>query len=149
MLCERDLTIDQYSHVVECDWTSGSFMLARRVALESAAFLDERFFIYSEGPDLCLRTKRAGWKVCHVPKMTIVHHAGRASDCRCRGAPLRQSGWFAATVSLSFPDLRDDLGKWNCLRASAASGKYGGFFASTFGCSPKRNLQPRCSSTGL
>ena len=63
--------------VIECDWTSGSFMLARREALESAGFMDERFFIYSEEPDLCLRMKRAGWKVCHLPAMTIVHHAGK------------------------------------------------------------------------
>jgi len=77
MLCERDLNIERYDQVVECDWTSGSFMLARREALESAGFLDERFFIYSEEPDLCLRMKRAGWKVCHVPEMTIVHYAGK------------------------------------------------------------------------
>jgi GT2 family glycosyltransferase len=77
MLCERDLDLEKYGQVVECDWTSGSFMLARREALESAGFLDERFFIYSEEPDLCLRMKRAGWRVCHVPKMTIMHYAGK------------------------------------------------------------------------
>ena len=60
-----------------CDWTSGSFMLARREALLSAGLLDERFFIYSEEPDLCLRIKRAGWEVRHLPQMTIVHHAGK------------------------------------------------------------------------
>jgi len=78
MLCERDLDLDRYTEVIECDWTSGSFMLARREALDSAGFMDERFFIYSEEPDLCLRMKRAGWKVCHLPTMTIVHHAGKA-----------------------------------------------------------------------
>lgn len=78
MLRERDLELDRYRQVVECDWTSGSFMFARREALQSAGFLDERFFIYSEEPDLCLRMKRAGWRVCHVPEMTIVHHAGKA-----------------------------------------------------------------------
>ena len=60
-----------------CDWTSGSFMLARREALLSAGLLDERFFIYSEEPDLCLRMKRAGWAIRHLPAMTIVHHAGK------------------------------------------------------------------------
>jgi len=77
MLRERELDLERYSRVIECDWTSGSFMLARREALESAGFLDERFFIYSEEPDLCLRIKRAGWKVYHLPAMTIVHHAGK------------------------------------------------------------------------
>ena len=43
----------------------------------SAGLLDERFFIYSEEPDLCLRMKRAGWAIRHLPAMTIVHHAGK------------------------------------------------------------------------
>ena len=36
-------------------------MFARREALESAGYFDERFFIYSEETDLCLRIKSAGW----------------------------------------------------------------------------------------
>lgn len=72
---ERLLDMAAYSREQECDWTSGSFMLARREALQSAGFLDERFFIYSEEPDLCLRIKRAGWKVLHLPSMAIIHHA--------------------------------------------------------------------------
>ena len=30
--------------------------------------MDERFFIYCEEPDLCLRIKRAGWEVQHLPR---------------------------------------------------------------------------------
>ena len=52
-------------------------MLAAPEALLSAGLLDERFFIYSEEPDLCLRIKRGGWEVRHLPQMTIVHHAGK------------------------------------------------------------------------
>ena len=52
-------------------------MLARREALLSAGLLDERFFIYSEETDFCLRIKQAGWDVRHLPDMTIVHHAGK------------------------------------------------------------------------
>lgn len=74
---ERELDLDRYTHEVDCDWTSGSFMFARREALLSAGLLDERFFIYSEEPDLCLRMKRHGWSVRHLPTMTIVHHAGK------------------------------------------------------------------------
>ena len=40
--------------------------------------MDERFFIYSEEPDLCLRMQRAGWETRHLPQMTIIHHAGKA-----------------------------------------------------------------------
>jgi GT2 family glycosyltransferase len=74
---ERELRLELYEREITCDWTSGSFMLARREALLSAGLLDERFFIYSEEPDLCLRLKRAGWETRHLPTMTIVHHAGK------------------------------------------------------------------------
>ena len=72
---ERVLDMKVYEREVECDWTSGSFMLARKEALLSAGCMDERFFIYAEEPDLCLRMKRAGWEIRHLPDMTIVHHA--------------------------------------------------------------------------
>ena len=75
---ERVLNMGRYDHEAPCDWTSGSFMLARREALESAGFFDERFFIYSEEPDLCLRIRHAGWEIRHLPQMTIVHHEGKA-----------------------------------------------------------------------
>ncbi len=72
---ERVLDPAVYANESDCDWTSGSFMLVRSEALRSAGLLDERFFIYAEEPDLCLRIKRAGWSVRHVPDMTILHHA--------------------------------------------------------------------------
>jgi hypothetical protein len=74
---ERLLDLSLYDSEAECDWTSGSFMLARREALLSAGLLDERFFIYSEEPDLCLRMTRAGWSIRHLPLMTIIHHAAK------------------------------------------------------------------------
>jgi N-acetylglucosaminyl-diphospho-decaprenol L-rhamnosyltransferase len=77
-LGERELRIERYEEELDCDWTSGSFMLARREALESAGYLDERSFIYSEEPDLCLRMKKAGWEIRHLPTMTILHHADKA-----------------------------------------------------------------------
>jgi GT2 family glycosyltransferase len=77
-LGERVLDLRLYEHEIACDWTSGSFMLARREALDSAGLFDERFFIYSEETDLCLRIKAAGWDIRHFPYMTILHHAEKA-----------------------------------------------------------------------
>ncbi len=75
---ERVLDSDAYTRAHDCDWTAGSFMLIRREALLSAGVLDERFFLYSEETDLCLRIQRAGWRIRHLPQMTIRHHAGKA-----------------------------------------------------------------------
>jgi GT2 family glycosyltransferase len=75
-LGERELDPAAYGRDTECDWVSGSFMLARREAILAAGLLDERFFIYCEEPDLCLRIKHAGWEVRHLPTMRIFHAAG-------------------------------------------------------------------------
>jgi N-acetylglucosaminyl-diphospho-decaprenol L-rhamnosyltransferase len=77
-LGERELDPAAYDSEVACDWTSGSFMLVRREAIESAGFLDERFFMYSDETDFCRRIKTAGWEIRHLPLMTIIHHEGKA-----------------------------------------------------------------------
>jgi N-acetylglucosaminyl-diphospho-decaprenol L-rhamnosyltransferase len=112
---ERELDMSWYDRETDCDWTSGSFLCVRREALLSAGLLDERFFLYSEEPDLCLRVKQAGWRVVHLPSMTIVHHAGKdgrpprivAQDAFTRRqyarkhfGPAYRSGYLAA-VGLS------------------------------------------------
>ena len=76
-LGERELDRDVYTRELKCDWTSGSFMLARREAIESAGFMDERFFMYSEETDFCRRIRTAGWEIRHFPWMTILHHGAQ------------------------------------------------------------------------
>ena len=75
---ERELQLSRYADELACDWTSGSFLALRRETLQAIGLMDERYFLYSEEPDLCLRAKRAGWEVRHLPVMTIIHHAGKA-----------------------------------------------------------------------
>lgn len=73
-LGEREIDPRAYDREFDFDWTTGSFMLCRREALESAGLFDERFFMYSEETDLCRRIKTAGWEIRHLPQMTILHH---------------------------------------------------------------------------
>jgi GT2 family glycosyltransferase len=77
-LGERELDLSLYERELPCDWTSGSFMLTRREAIEGAGFLDERFFMTSEEVDFCYRIRRTGWEIVHLPLMTIIHHSGKA-----------------------------------------------------------------------
>ena len=77
-LGERELRLGRYDREFEGDWTIGSFMLVRREAWEAVGGFDERFFLYSEEVDLCLRVRRAGWRVVHVPSVTILHHGSSA-----------------------------------------------------------------------
>jgi GT2 family glycosyltransferase len=78
-LGERVLAPAAYERETPCDWTSGSFMLARREALASIGGFDERFFLFSEETDLCWRLKDAGWGVAHLPLVTIRHFESERS----------------------------------------------------------------------
>lgn len=49
--------------VDECDWVDGGTMLIRRTALVEVGTFDETFWGYCEESELCLRLRRAGWKV--------------------------------------------------------------------------------------
>jgi N-acetylglucosaminyl-diphospho-decaprenol L-rhamnosyltransferase len=79
-LGERVRNPDVYEHETACDWTSGSFMLARREVLTAVGGMDERYFLYCEEPDLCLRIKDLGWEVRHLPAMTILHHGSGINE---------------------------------------------------------------------
>ena len=45
----------------------------------SAQLFDERFFLYFEDVDLCLRLHRAGWKVVYNPAAVMTHRHRRDS----------------------------------------------------------------------
>jgi GT2 family glycosyltransferase len=77
---ERELSPAAYERPGRCDWTAGSFMLARRSALDAVGGFDEDYFLYCEEPDLCLRLRRVGWSVQHRPELTVVHHGGNESS---------------------------------------------------------------------
>jgi GT2 family glycosyltransferase len=67
----------RYRLEISADWVCGAFLCARAEAISSIGPMDERFFLYSEEIDWCLRAHQAGWDVRHLPVMTVTHHAGR------------------------------------------------------------------------
>ncbi len=63
----------------EVDQVMGAALLLRRAALKQVGAFDERFFMYFEEVDLCLRLHDAGWKVLFVPNAQVIHHAGQSA----------------------------------------------------------------------
>jgi GT2 family glycosyltransferase len=63
----------QFGTEREVDWVSGCAVLVRRALVEQVGLLDERFFIYWEEVDWCVRARRHGWRVVHVPAAKIWH----------------------------------------------------------------------------
>ncbi len=55
------------------DYLSGCCMLIKRKVFEKIGLLDEKFFLYFEDADFCLRAKQAGFKIRVEPKSVITH----------------------------------------------------------------------------
>lgn len=63
----------QYPAPHAVDWISGCAILVRRAVIEQVGMLDERFFYYWEETEWCLRARRTGWRIVHVPQAKLWH----------------------------------------------------------------------------
>jgi N-acetylglucosaminyl-diphospho-decaprenol L-rhamnosyltransferase len=61
------------------DHPLGAALMARGEAIQEVGLLDERFFIYCEEIDWCMRMKKAGWGIYCVPRAEVVHHEARST----------------------------------------------------------------------
>ncbi|MCC6738449.1 MAG: glycosyltransferase family 2 protein [Planctomycetia bacterium] len=68
--------------VTDVDSVIGACLAVRRSTLERVGLLDERFFVFLEETDWCLRMKRSGFRVVHVPAARVVHLQGRSKARR-------------------------------------------------------------------
>jgi hypothetical protein len=68
-------------------WVAASALLVRRDAFDRVGGFDERFFLYFEDIDFCLRLRAAGGRIYFDPSVTILHHRGAsAATHRARAA---------------------------------------------------------------
>jgi len=58
---------------------SGACFMVRRDALVGIGLLDERFFMFGEDVDLCLRLRQAGWKLHFLGEARAVHGGGAST----------------------------------------------------------------------
>jgi len=62
------------------DYVSGACMLIRRKVFEKIGFLNEKYFLFFEDPDFCLRAKKAGFKVALEPKSMMIHNLSEGKN---------------------------------------------------------------------
>lgn len=63
---------------VRLDYVTGSSLLVRGSLVKQLGALDERYFLYSEEVDWCLRARRKGWKLAYAAGSRIWHKGGRS-----------------------------------------------------------------------
>jgi len=69
----------QFSGIRDTDYVCGGTLLAKSTAIKEVGLLDERFFMYLEDVDFCLRARQAGWSVEYRPGMRVLHYIGGSS----------------------------------------------------------------------
>ena len=57
-------------------WVSGAVLLIKSEQYHKLGGFDESFFLFKEEEDLCLRLRKAGYKVWYDPSITIFHAGG-------------------------------------------------------------------------
>jgi hypothetical protein len=78
----RDYLMLDWDHtdIREVDQIMGSFMFIRKNVLTQVGGFDERYWMYFEEVDLCLRIKRKGWKIVHYPYVSAIHFLSKSSE---------------------------------------------------------------------
>lgn len=74
-----EVDVGQYDERGETEFVSGCSMLVQREVIERIGMLDEKFFVYWEDVDFCLRAKNYGYKICYEPKSVIWHKNASSS----------------------------------------------------------------------
>jgi len=72
------------------DHVIGAFLVVRRDLFEQLGGFDERYFLYYEEVDLCLRARELGWATYHLADAEVVH-TGQASSSQIGGRRLAYS----------------------------------------------------------
>lgn len=75
----ESMTWSDFDEPRAVDVIKGCFLLIRRDALQAIGLFDERFFMYAEETDWCMRLRRAGRTALFAPCGEIIHHGGAST----------------------------------------------------------------------
>ncbi|MDZ7638846.1 MAG: glycosyltransferase family 2 protein [Bryobacterales bacterium] len=90
----------QWEQATMVEQPAGAFLLLRRSAWEELGGFDERFWpLWFEDVDFCLRLRRNGYEVWHIPRKAGVHVGGHSIH---RLDPeIRQLYWYRSLLQYS------------------------------------------------
>jgi GT2 family glycosyltransferase len=69
----------EHDSEAEVDWLAGAFMMLRRELFDTSGGFDERFFMYGEDSEWCMRLRRMGYRILFSPEPGTVFHVGSVS----------------------------------------------------------------------
>jgi GT2 family glycosyltransferase len=129
----------QYDSEEETLFVTGCSMMIRRNVFERIGMLDDRYYLYLEDLDFCLRAKKAGFTLRYVPT-SVLWHVNAGSSAR-PGNPLQQYyqtrnrlllGFRYASLRTKFALLREALRFTSPVRKKAVQDWLFGRFGNRF-----------------
>jgi GT2 family glycosyltransferase len=93
---KRDL--QEWPPEIDQDQVAGCAMLLSRAVIERVGLLDERFFLYYEDADYCVRVKRAGFRILVCPRAIVWHKVAVSSG----GADSPRERYWMGKASILF-----------------------------------------------
>jgi GT2 family glycosyltransferase len=63
----------EYDVTKEVDYLTGCCMLVKREVIETVGMLDEKYHMYGEDVDWCVRASRAGYELLYIPSSLVWH----------------------------------------------------------------------------
>ena len=69
----------QYNKEEEIEAANGACLLIRKEVVKDVGYLRDKYFMYWEDADYCVRAKKAGWKVVYTPETELWHKVSASS----------------------------------------------------------------------
>ncbi len=89
----------QWDEPLERDYVTGCAVLLSRRLLSEVGLFDERFFMYYEDSDMCLRARKAGFRILLAPKAKVWHRVALSSG---GSSSPNERYWMARSSALFF-----------------------------------------------
>lgn len=81
---EKD--VGQYDKMEETDYITGAAILVKKEVFARIGLFENKYFLYYEDSDFCMRAKRAGFKILYVPQAAVYHVNAKSTGL---GSPLQ------------------------------------------------------------
>jgi N-acetylglucosaminyl-diphospho-decaprenol L-rhamnosyltransferase len=97
---EPDPAIASPPRPVDIDSATGAFVLLTREAWNDIGPFDDGFFLYFEETEWFWRARRAGWRVVHEPRATVVHLGAQSTRKGVGGSPVVRANGMLLRAAL-------------------------------------------------
>ena len=91
---------------------SGAFMFLRNSIIDKVGYFDERFYMYCEDTDYCIRINNVGGKIIYYPLFKAIHYRGESAKSR----PFEVINFFHLSMIKYYNKYQDNYRFWKILK---------------------------------